>query len=77
MISFLIHFQKNNFHLHFGDVTDSISVFNIIKTKPDEVYNLAAQSHVAVSFELPEYTTNADALGTLRILEAIIKIDKK
>ena len=70
--------KKNNFHLHFGDVTDSISVFNIIKkTKPDEVYNLAAQSHVAVSFELPEYTTNADALGTLRILEAIIKIDKK
>ena len=70
-------FSKNNFHLHFGDVTDSISVFNIIKNKPDEVYNLAAQSHVAVSFELPEYTTNADALGTLRILEAIIKIDKK
>ena len=70
--------KKNNFYLHYGDITDSISVFNIIKKiKPNEIYNLAAQSHVAVSFEIPEYTTNADALGTLRILEAIIKIDKK
>ena len=70
--------KKNNFFLHYGDVTDSISVFNIInKVKPNEVYNLAAQSHVAVSFEIPEYTTNADALGTLRILEAIVKINKK
>ena len=70
--------QKNNFYLHYGDVTDSVSVFNIIKKiKPKEIYNLAAQSHVAVSFELPEYTSNADALGTLRILEAIVKIDKK
>ena len=70
--------QKNNFNLHYGDVTDSVSVFNIIKKiKPKEIYNLAAQSHVAVSFELPEYTSNADALGTLRILEAIVKIDKK
>jgi len=70
--------SKRKFFLHYGDVTDSISVLNLVqKTKPDEVYNLAAQSHVAVSFEIPEYTTNADALGTLRILEAIIKIDKK
>ena len=68
---------KSNFFLHYGDITDSVSIFNLIKkTKPHEIYNLAAQSHVAVSFEIPEYTTNADALGTLRILEAIIKIDK-
>ena len=60
------------FRLHYGDVTDSLSVSSIIKkTKPDEIYNLAAQSHVAVSFEVPEYTANADALGALRILEAI------
>ena len=70
--------KKNNFFLHYGDITDSISVFNLIKKiKPHEVYNLAAQSHVAVSFEIPEYTTNADALGTLRILEAIVKTDRK
>ncbi len=70
--------KKNNFFLHYGDVTDSISVFNIInKLKPNEIYNLAAQSHVAVSFEIPEYTTNTDAIGTLRVLEAIVKIDKK
>ncbi len=70
--------KKNKFLLHYGDVTDSIAVFNIIrKINPDEIYNLAAQSHVAVSFELPEYTTNADALGTLRILEAIVKINNK
>ena len=70
--------KKNNFYLHYGDVTDSISVFSIInKVKPNEIYNLAAQSHVAVSFEMPEYTTNADASGTLRILESIIKINKK
>ena len=69
---------KINFILHYGDVTDSFSVLNIIQqVKPNEIYNLAAQSHVKVSFEIPEYTTNADALGTLRILEAIIKIDKK
>lgn len=60
------------FFLHYGDITDSLSVLKIIKNiKPDEVYNLAAQSHVAVSFEIPEYTANADALGPLRILEAI------
>ena len=70
--------KKNNFFLHYGDITDSISVFSIInKIKPDEIYNLAAQSHVAVSFDLPEYTTNADALGTLRILESITRINKK
>ena len=64
--------SKANFFLHYGDVTDSISVSSIIsKIKPDEIYNLAAQSHVAVSFEVPEYTANADALGALRILEAI------
>jgi len=69
---------KNNFILHYGDVTDSLSVFNIIKKiKPNEIYNLAAQSHVAVSFEIPEYTTNADALGTLRILESIVKLNRK
>ena len=69
---------KRNFILHYGDVTDSISVLNLVqRTKPNEIYNLAAQSHVAVSFEIPEYTTNADALGTLRILEAIVKVNKK
>ena len=70
--------KKNNFFLHYGDVTDSISVHSIInKIKPNEIYNLAAQSHVAVSFEIPEYTSNADALGTLRILESIVKLNKK
>ncbi len=70
--------KKNNFFLHYGDITDSLSVNNIIKKiQPDEIYNLAAQSHVAVSFEIPEYTSNADALGTLRILEAISKSRKK
>ena len=64
--------KKRNFILHYGDVTDSSSVSQIIKKiKPHEIYNLAAQSHVAVSFEVPEYTANADALGALRILEAI------
>ena len=57
------HEKNYNFRLHYGDITDSLSVSNIIrKTKPDEIYNLAAQSHVAVSFEVPEYTANADAL---------------
>ena len=70
--------KKNNFILHYGDITDSVSVYNIIKkVKPNEVYNLAAQSHVAVSFEIPEYTSNADALGTLRILESIVKLDRR
>ena len=58
--------------LHYGDITDPTSVSKIIeKIRPHEIYNLAAQSHVAVSFEVPEYTANADALGALRILEAI------
>ena len=64
--------KKRNFFLHYGDVTDAISVSSLIKKiKPDEIYNLAAQSHVSVSFEVPEYTANADAIGALRILEAI------
>ena len=66
------HEENYRFRLHYGDITDSTSVSNLIKkTQPDEIYNLAAQSHVAVSFEVPEYTANADALGALRILEAI------
>ena len=66
------HEKKRVFFLHYGDVTDSISVSSIIKKiKPDEIYNLAAQSHVSVSFEVPGYTANADAIGALRILEAI------
>ena len=74
------HDKNYRFRLHYGDVTDSLSVSNIIKKiKPNEIYNLAAQSHVAVSFEVPEYTANADALGALRILEAIKfhKLEKK
>ena len=64
--------KKRNFFLHYGDVTDAISVSSLIKRiKPNEIYNLAAQSHVSVSFEVPEYTANADAIGALRILEAI------
>ncbi len=66
------HEKNYKFRLHYGDITDSLSVSSLIKKiKPDEIYNLAAQSHVAVSFEVPEYTANADALGALRILEAI------
>ena len=66
------HEQNRNFILHYGDITDSLSVSSIIKNlRPNEIYNLAAQSHVAVSFEVPEYTANADAIGALRILEAI------
>ena len=74
------HEENYRFRLHYGDITDSLSVSSIIKKiKPDEIYNLAAQSHVAVSFEVPEYTANADALGALRILEAIKfhKLEKK
>ena len=64
--------KDKKFILHYGDITDSLSVQNLVnKILPDEIYNLAAQSHVAVSFDLPEYTANTDALGTLRILEAI------
>ena len=66
------HEQNFDFALHYGDLTDSTSLIRIIaEVQPDEIYNLAAQSHVAVSFEEPEYTANADALGALRILEAI------
>src|SRR5210317_1571072 len=66
------HEEKRQFILHHGDLTDSSSLIHVIeKVKPDEIYNLAAQSHVAVSFEEPEYTANSDALGTLRLLEAI------
>jgi GDPmannose 4,6-dehydratase len=66
------HVDHRNFILHYGDLTDSTSLIRVIQTiQPDEIYNLAAQSHVAVSFESPEYTANADAVGTLRILEAI------
>jgi GDPmannose 4,6-dehydratase len=66
------HEEDTNFFLHYGDMTDSMNLTSIIqKIQPDEIYNLAAQSHVAVSFEEPEYTANADGIGTLRILEAV------
>ena len=66
------HIPNGRFFLHFGDLTDSTNILRIIQeVKPDEIYNLAAQSHVKVSFETPEYTANADAVGPLRILEAI------
>jgi len=74
------HLKKRNLILHYGDITDSLLVTRLVKQiKPDEIYNLAAQSHVQVSFESPEYTANADALGALRILEAIRfnKLEKK
>jgi GDPmannose 4,6-dehydratase len=74
------HDPDRRFVLHHGDMTDSTSLIHIIqKTQPDEIYNLAAQSHVAVSFEEPEYTANSDALGALRVLEAIriLGLDKK
>ena len=66
------HIKDNNFQLHYGDLSDSSNITRILmQVQPDEVYNLAAQSHVAVSFESPEYTADIDALGTLRLLEAI------
>lgn len=66
------HVQGRPFYLHYGDLTDSMNCLHLVQQcQPDEIYNLAAQSHVAVSFEMPEYTANADALGTLRFLEAI------
>ncbi|WP_347927684.1 GDP-mannose 4,6-dehydratase [Pseudomonas helvetica] len=74
------HIENRNFILHHGDLTDSTSLIRIIQqVQPDEIYNLAAQSHVAVSFEEPEYTANSDALGALRILEAIriLGLEKK
>ena len=67
-----LHENNSEFYLHYGDLTDSSNLTRILaETKPHEVYNLAAQSHVAVSFEVPEYTADVDALGTLRLLEAI------
>jgi GDPmannose 4,6-dehydratase len=74
------HVPDHHFQLHYGDMTDSTNLIRIIQTvQPDEIYNLAAQSHVQVSFEVPEYTANADATGALRILEAIriLGLDKK
>ncbi len=74
------HIPNAKFKLHYGDLTDSTNIIKIInKIKPDEIYNLGAQSHVAVSFESPEYTANSDALGALRILEAIkiLKLTKE
>ena len=73
-------FNSTNFHLHYGDLSDSSNITRIVnEVQPDEVYNLAAQSHVAVSFESPEYTADIDGLGTLRILEAIrfLGLEKK
>ena len=74
------HENKVNFFLHYGDLTDSTNLIRIVQeVQPDEIYNLAAQSHVKVSFETPEYTANSDALGTLRLLEAIriLGLEKK
>jgi GDPmannose 4,6-dehydratase len=74
------HEKNLRLELHFGDLTDSTNLIRIIQeVQPDEIYNLAAQSHVAVSFETPEYTANSDAVGTLRVLEAIriLKMEKK
>lgn len=74
------HVEKRNFILHYGDMTDSTNLIRLIQEiQPDEIYNLAAMSHVAVSFETPEYTGNADGLGTLRILDAVrlLGLDKK
>ena len=74
------HEQNVNFFLHYGDLTDSTNLIRIVQeTQPDEIYNLAAMSHVQVSFDLPEYTANADGIGTLRLLEAIriLNLEKK
>ena len=66
------HQPNRKMHLHYGDLTDATNLIRIVQlVRPDEIYNLAAQSHVAVSFETPEYTANSDALGTLRLLEAV------
>ena len=66
------HAENRNFILHYGDLTDSTNIIRIVQeTQPDEIYNLAAMSHVGVSFDTPEYTANADGIGTLRFLEAI------
>ena len=74
------HIDDQNFILHYGDLTDSTNLIRLIQEiKPDEIYNLAAMSHVKVSFEMPEYTANTDALGTLRVLEAVrlLNLEKK
>ena len=72
------HSEGVNFFLHYGDMTDASNLINLVKkTDPDEIYNLAAQSHVQVSFETPEYTANADAIGPLRLLEAIRLLNLK
>jgi GDPmannose 4,6-dehydratase len=74
------HIENRNFFLHYGDMTDSTNLIRLIKEiQPDEIYNLAAMSHVHVSFEIPEYTGNADGLGTLRILDAVrlLGLEKK
>lgn len=74
------HVENARFHLHYGDLTDSTNLIRIVQqVQPDEIYNLAAQSHVQVSFDTPEYTANADAIGTLRLLEAIriLGLEKK
>lgn len=74
------HENNVNFYLHYGDLTDSTNLIRLVQeTQPDEIYNLAAQSHVMVSFETPEYTANGDAMGTLRLLEAvrILGLEKK
>jgi GDPmannose 4,6-dehydratase len=74
------HVIDSRFHLHYGDITDAASILNLVsEIKPNEIYNLAAQSHVKVSFDMPDYTTQVDALGTMRLLEAIraARIDVK
>ncbi len=74
------HVPERRLFLHYGDMTDANSLLRVVeRVQPDEIYNLAAQSHVAVSFEQPEYTANADALGTLRLLDAIrvLGLEKK
>ena len=74
------HVENRNLHLHYGDMTDSTNLIRLIQDiQPDEIYNLAAMSHVAVSFETPEYTANADGIGTLRILDAVrlLGLEKK
>ncbi len=66
------HENDNRFHLHYGDITDGVGISNIVRDlEPDEIYNLAAQSHVKVSFEMPDFTAQVDAVGTIRLLEAI------
>ena len=74
------HEKDNRFHLHYGDITDGVGISNLVRElKPDEIYNLAAQSHVKVSFEMPDFTAQVDAVGTIRLLEAIraAKIETK